>query len=64
MKPQYIESPIVGGANNWAGMSLDINREILYVPTGSAAPDFYGAMRPGRNLFSNCLLQSMPIQAN
>ena len=50
------KSPIVGGANNWAGMSLDINREILYVPTGSAAPDFYGAMRPGRNLFSNCLL--------
>ena len=54
--PNISKSPIVGGANNWAGMSLDINREILYVPTGSAAPDFYGAMRPGRNLFSNCLL--------
>ena len=37
-------------------MSLDVDREILYVPTGSAAPDFYGVMRPGKNLFSNCLL--------
>ena len=42
------ESTIVGAANNWAGMSLDQEREILYVPTGSAAPDFYGAMRPGK----------------
>jgi len=50
------KSPIVGAANNWAGMALDQDREILYVPTGSAAPDFYGAMRPGKNLFSNCLL--------
>ena len=50
------ESPIVGAANNWAGMALDEEREILYVPTGSAAPDFYGAVRPGKNLFSNCLL--------
>ena len=54
--PNISESPIVGAANNWAGMALDQEREILYVPTGSAAPDFYGAMRPGKNLFSNCLL--------
>ena len=31
-------------------MSLDVDRQI-YVPTGSAAPDFYGAMRPGKNSF-------------
>ena len=54
--PDISESNIVGAANNWAGMSLDVDRQILYVPTGSAAPDFYGAMRPGKNLFSNCLL--------
>jgi quinoprotein glucose dehydrogenase len=46
----------VGAANNWAGMALDEEREILYVPTGSAAPDFYGGMRKGMNLFSDCLL--------
>lgn len=46
----------VGGANNWAGMTVDNNLEILYVPTGSAAPDFYGGHRKGSNLFSDCLL--------
>src|SRR4029077_20163371 len=40
-----------GAANNWAGMSLDSARGILYVPTGSAAFDFYGANRLGDNLF-------------
>ena len=54
--PDISKSNVVGAANNWAGMSLDVDRQILYVPTGSAAPDFYGAMRPGKNLFSNCLL--------
>lgn len=46
----------VGGANNWAGMALDMERGIVYVPTGSAAYDFYGANREGSNLFSNTLL--------
>ena len=46
----------VGGANNWAGMSLDVKRGIVYVPTGSATFDFYGANRLGQNLFANCLL--------
>ncbi|MBZ5585465.1 MAG: pyrroloquinoline quinone-dependent dehydrogenase [Acidobacteriia bacterium] len=45
-----------GAANNWAGMALDEKRGIVYVPTGSAASDFYGADRLGDNLFANCLL--------
>ncbi len=45
-----------GAANNWAGMTLDPRRGILYAPTGSAAFDFYGADRVGDNLFANCLL--------
>ncbi len=45
-----------GAANNWAGMSLDSRRGILYVPTGSAAMDFYGADRLGDDLFANCLI--------
>ena len=45
-----------GAANNWAGMTLDPQRGILYVPTGSAAFDFYGADRAGDNLFANCLI--------
>ncbi|WP_026463548.1 PQQ-binding-like beta-propeller repeat protein [Adhaeribacter aquaticus] len=46
----------VGAANNWSGMSVDRQRGILYVPTGSAAFDFYGGNRKGQNLFANCLL--------
>ncbi|WP_276389017.1 PQQ-binding-like beta-propeller repeat protein [Eudoraea chungangensis] len=46
----------IGAANNWAGMAVDEEREIIYVPTGSAAPDFYGGDRLGSNLFSDCLL--------
>lgn len=46
----------VGGANCWPGMSIDRERGIVYVPTGSAAYDFYGSNRPGSNLFANCLL--------
>src|SRR5215472_14575757 len=45
-----------GAANNWAGMSIDLKRGIVYAPTGSAADDFYGANRTGDNLFANCLL--------
>jgi quinoprotein glucose dehydrogenase len=45
-----------GAANNWAGMSLDPARGILYVPTGSAAFDFYGGDRLGDDLFANCLI--------
>ncbi|SDD73835.1 quinoprotein glucose dehydrogenase [Pricia antarctica] len=49
-------SDIVGAANNWAGMAVDDETGIIYVPTGSAAPDFYGGIRTGSNLYSNCLI--------
>jgi len=45
-----------GGANSWAGMALDEKRGLVFVPTGSAAFDFYGANRKGDNLFANCLI--------
>ncbi|HVZ99037.1 MAG TPA: PQQ-binding-like beta-propeller repeat protein [Caulobacterales bacterium] len=45
-----------GGANSWSGMSLDEQRGIVFLATGSAASDFYGADRPGDNLYANCVL--------
>ena len=45
-----------GGGNSWAGLSVDTARGIVYVPTGSATPDFYGGARIGANLFANSLL--------
>ena len=46
----------MGGANAWSGLSLDRERGIVYVPTGSAAYDFYGGDRHGENLYANCVL--------
>jgi quinoprotein glucose dehydrogenase len=45
-----------GGANSWPGMSVDVEHGIVYIPTGSATPDFYGGARAGQNLFANTLL--------
>ncbi|PYV44263.1 MAG: pyrrolo-quinoline quinone [Acidobacteria bacterium] len=45
-----------GGANSWGGLSLDEKRGLVFVPTGSAAFDFYGSDRVGDNLFANSLL--------
>ena len=45
-----------GAANNWTGMTLDGARGIVYVPTGSAASDFYGTDRTGDDLYADCLL--------
>jgi quinoprotein glucose dehydrogenase len=46
----------IGGANSWSGITLDPKTGLVFVPTGSAAFDFYGANRLGDNLFANCLL--------
>lgn len=54
--PKSYDSDIIGAANNWSGMSVDEETGIIYVPTGSAAPDFYGGDRKGSNLYANCLL--------
>jgi quinoprotein glucose dehydrogenase len=45
-----------GGANVWGAFSLDAQRGIVFAPTGSPSYDFYGADRPGQNLFGNCVL--------
>ena len=45
-----------GAANNWAGMAVDTERGIVYIPTGSAATDWYGADRVGDDLFANSLI--------
>lgn len=46
----------IGGANAWTGMTVDTERAMVFVPTGSASYDFYGADRHGENLFANSVL--------
>lgn len=54
--PEAYKDDAIGGANNWAGMAVDTEQGIVFVPTGSAAFDWYGGNRLGDNLFANTLL--------
>ena len=45
-----------GAANVWAPISVDAERGLLFLPTGSASPDFFGGERPGDNLYANSLV--------
>ena len=45
-----------GGANDWSGMSLDLERGLVFLALGSPAYDFYGADRKGQNLYGNCVV--------
>jgi quinoprotein glucose dehydrogenase len=46
----------IGGTNTWGEITIDVKRGIAYFPIASPTYDFYGADRPGQNLFSDCLL--------
>lgn len=43
-------------ANCWGGMSLDEQRGIVYIATGSPKDNFIGVNHRGRNLFANCVV--------
>ncbi|HSD54660.1 MAG TPA: pyrroloquinoline quinone-dependent dehydrogenase [Burkholderiales bacterium] len=45
-----------GGANAWSVLAADAGRGLVYVPTGSAAPDYYGALRLGDNRYANSIV--------
>ena len=45
-----------GGANAWAGLSVDPKLGMIFAATGSASFDFYGANRHGDNLFADCVI--------
>jgi quinoprotein glucose dehydrogenase len=47
---------LVGGANAWAGVTVDTEHAMVFAATGSASFDFYGVNRHGDNLFANCVL--------
>ena len=47
---------ISGGANAWAGLSIDPKLGMVFAATGSGSFDFYGSNRIGDNLFADCVL--------
>ncbi len=47
---------VTGGANSWTVLSADEERDLVFVPTSSAAPNFYGGTRPGDNRYANSVV--------
>lgn len=45
-----------GAANAWAPLSIDAERDLLFVPTSSPSPDYYGGERPGDNRYANSVV--------
>ncbi|HWW26271.1 MAG TPA: PQQ-binding-like beta-propeller repeat protein, partial [Caulobacter sp.] len=45
-----------GAANAWSIMTVDPKRHLVFVPTGSASPDYYGGLRPGDNKWANSVV--------
>ena len=45
-----------GAANAWAPLSVDPQRHLVFVPTGSASPDFFGGLRPGDNRWADSVV--------
>jgi quinoprotein glucose dehydrogenase len=45
-----------GAANAWSIMTVDPERRLVFVPTGSASPDFFGGLRPGDNKWANSVV--------
>ena len=45
-----------GAANTWSIISTDPERKLIFLPTGSASPDYYGGERPGNNLYADSLV--------
>ena len=45
-----------GGANAWSVIVTDPARGLVFVPTSSAAPDYFGGLRPGDNRYANSVV--------
>ncbi|HKD51232.1 MAG TPA: pyrroloquinoline quinone-dependent dehydrogenase [Candidatus Acidoferrum sp.] len=45
-----------GAGNAWSIMAVDPARDLLFVPTGSASPDYYGGLRPGDDKWANSVV--------
>jgi quinoprotein glucose dehydrogenase len=47
---------MTGAANAWSIMTVDVARDLVFIPTGSASPDYYGGLRPGDNKWANSVV--------
>jgi quinoprotein glucose dehydrogenase len=45
-----------GTTNAWSALSTDVERGLVYVPTGNTSPDYYGGHRQGADHFSSSVV--------
>ena len=60
-EPRWTFDPLqghagTGAANAWAPLAVDAERDLVFVPTGAPSPDYYGALRLGRNGYANSVV--------
>jgi quinoprotein glucose dehydrogenase len=48
--------PRTGGGNAWSAFAVDTEADLVFVPTGSSAPDYYGGIRPGDDKWANSVV--------
>lgn len=53
---QTSDNTRVGHANVWSTMSVDTKRDLVFLPTSTASPDYYGGVRPGNNEHANSVV--------
>jgi len=49
-------TPRTGAANAWSTLSVDPERDLVFIPTGSASPDYFGGFRKGDNKWANSVV--------
>jgi quinoprotein glucose dehydrogenase len=52
----YQTTPRTGAGNAWSTISVDVDRGLVFIPTGSASPDYYGGIRKGDNKWANSVV--------
>jgi quinoprotein glucose dehydrogenase len=59
-RPADVPQWRAGAANAWSIFSSDPSRDLIYVPTGSASPDYYGGLRPGDDRWADSVVALRP----
>ena len=48
--------PRTGAGNAWSTLSVDPEADLVFIPTGSSAPDYYGGIRQGDDKWANSVV--------
>jgi len=49
-------TPRTGAGNAWSVLSIDAKHDLVFVPTGSAAPDYFGGIRKGDDKWADSVV--------